>query len=404
MGDRYEDEEFHLDEVMARHEAMEEELLREEFEQLRLEGLPEETPPARPGAYPESDWEAIVEAVLFTMGSSVELKQLAVAIDQDMKTAWTVVQRLKKRYEAENRGMQVIELEDKVQLCTKARFYENLIRVASAPKKQVLTDVMLETLSIIAYKQPVTKMEIEKIRGVKSDHTVNRLVEYNLVYEAGRLDAPGRPALFATTEEFLRRFGIGSTEDLPDVAPEQIEEFKQEAEEELQYHPEEADGKPESGGEQEQLSFAEAAAASETGAGADFSDEETAQARAEGFDSVKEEGSQEPAAALDSADEKVSQDVSEESGSADEETTQEPEPDEDFADEETSQDASADFGPVDGETFQKPDSPDGERPQEPPAQADTTVSREERIFDQPEGQQSDQRQAEEIGGETIEVQ
>lgn len=354
MGDRYEDEEFHLDEVMARHEAMEEELLREEFEQLRLEGLPEETPPARPGAYPESDWEAIVEAVLFTMGSSVELKQLAVAIDQDMKIAWTVVQRLKKRYEAENRGMQVIELEDRVQLCTKARFYENLIRVASAPKKQVLTDVMLETLSIIAYKQPVTKMEIEKIRGVKSDHAVNRLVEYNLVYEAGRLDAPGRPALFATTEEFLRRFGIGSTEDLPDVAPEQIEEFKQEAEEELQYHPEEADGKPESGGEQEQLSFAEAAAA-----GADFADEETAW---------------------------------------------EPEPDVDFADEETSQDASADFGPADGETFQEPDSPDGERPQEPPAQADTTVSREERIFDQPEGQQSDQRQAEEIGGETIEVQ
>lgn len=404
MGDRYEDEEFHLDEVMARHEAMEEELLREEFEQLRLEGLPEETPPARPGAYPESDWEAIVEAVLFTMGSSVELKQLAVAIDQDMKTAWTVVQRLKKRYEAENRGMQVIELEDRVQLCTKARFYENLIRVASAPKKQVLTDVMLETLSIIAYKQPVTKMEIEKIRGVKSDHAVNRLVEYNLVYEAGRLDAPGRPALFATTEEFLRRFGIGSTEDLPDVAPEQIEEFKQEAEEELQYHPEEADGKPESGGEQEQLSFAEAAATSETGAGADFSDEETAQAGAEGFDSVKEEGSQEPAAALDFADEEVSQDVSEESGFSDEETTQEPEPDVDFADEETSQDASADFGLADGETFQEPDFPDGERPQEPPAQADTTVSREERIFDQPEGQQSDQRQAEEIGGETIEVQ
>ncbi len=404
MGDRYEDEEFHLDEVMARHEAMEEELLREEFEQLRLEGLPEETPPARPGAYPESDWEAIVEAVLFTMGSSVELKQLAVAIDQDVKTAWTVVQRLKKRYEAENRGMQVIELEDRVQLCTKARFYENLIRVASAPKKQVLTDVMLETLSIIAYKQPVTKMEIEKIRGVKSDHAVNRLVEYNLVYEAGRLDAPGRPALFATTEEFLRRFGIGSTEDLPDVAPEQIEEFKQEAEEELQYHPEEADGKPESGGEQEQLSFAEAAATSETGAGADFSDEETAQAGAEGFDSVKEEGSQEPAAALDFADEEVSQDVSEESGFSDEETTQEPEPDVDFADEETSQDASADFGLADGETFQEPDFPDGERPQEPPAQADTTVSREERIFDQPEGQQSDQRQAEEIGGETIEVQ
>lgn len=193
------------------------------------------------GNSPESDWEAIVEAVLFTMGSSVEIRQLAAAIDQDEETARQVVQRLKERYDRENRGMQITWLEDSVQMCTKARFYENLIRVASAPKKQVLTDVVLETLSIIAYKQPVTKMEIEKIRGVKSDHAVNRLVEYNLVYEAGRLDAPGRPALFATTEEFLRRFGIGSTEDLPEPEPEQIEEFKQEAEDELQYHPEEAD-------------------------------------------------------------------------------------------------------------------------------------------------------------------
>ena len=196
------------------------------------------------GNSPESDWEAIVEAVLFTMGSSVEIRQLAAAIDQDEETARQVVQRLKERYDRENRGMQITWLEDSVQMCTKARFYENLIRVASAPKKQVLTDVVLETLSIIAYKQPVTKMEIEKIRGVKSDHAVNRLVEYNLVYEAGRLDAPGRPALFATTEEFLRRFGIGSTEDLPEPEPEQIEEFKQEAEDELQYHPEEA-GLPE---------------------------------------------------------------------------------------------------------------------------------------------------------------
>mgnify|MGYP005756911301 FL=1 len=207
------------------------------------------------GSYPESDWEAIVEAVLFTMGSSVEIRQLAAAIDQSEDTARQVAERLRERYERENRGMQIVWLEDSVQMCTKARFYENLIRVASSPKKQVLTDVVLETLSIIAYKQPVTKMEIEKIRGVKSDHAVNRLVEYNLVYEAGRLDAPGRPALFATTEEFLRRFGIGSTEDLPEPAPEQIEEFRQEAEDELQYH-----------GEEEGQAAAEAAAALEAAA------------------------------------------------------------------------------------------------------------------------------------------
>ena len=99
--------------------------------------------------------------------------------------------------------------------------------------------MLRETLSSIAYKQAGTKLEIEKIRGVKSDHAVNRLIEYNLVYEAGRLDAPGRPALFATTEEFLRRFGVGSTEDLPSMNLEQREEIKAEVEEELQLQPEE---------------------------------------------------------------------------------------------------------------------------------------------------------------------
>lgn len=191
------------------------------------------------GIYPERDWEAIVEAVLFTMGQSVELRQLAVAIDQSEATTKRVVEHLKEKYQQENRGLQIIELERSYQMCTRAAYYENLIRVASTPKKQVLTEVVLETLSIIAYKQPVTKMEIEKIRGVKTDHAVNRLVEYNLVYEVGRLDAPGRPALFATTEEFLRRFGVGSTEDLPTMNPVAAEEIRNEVEEELQLKVEE---------------------------------------------------------------------------------------------------------------------------------------------------------------------
>ena len=180
-----------------------------------------------------SEEEAIVEAVLFTMGKAVELRQLAAALGRDTEAARDAVLRLKHRYEMEKRGIQITQLEDSWQMCTRKEYYENLIRVASAPKKQVLTDVVLETLSIIAYKQPVTKLEIEKIRGVKSDHAVNRLIEYNLVYEVGRLDAPGRPALFATTEEFLRRFGVGSTKDLPEPDPGQIDEFRMEVEEEL---------------------------------------------------------------------------------------------------------------------------------------------------------------------------
>lgn len=177
--------------------------------------------------------EAVVEAVLFTMGKSVELKQLAAALESDEQTAREAALRLKEKYAGEKRGIQVIELETAWQMCTRPEYYEHLIRVAAAPKRQVLTEVALETLSIIAYKQPVTKMEIEKIRGVKSDHAVNKLIEYNLVYEVGRLDAPGRPALFATTEEFLRRFGLGSTIDLPELNPETQEEIKSAVEEEL---------------------------------------------------------------------------------------------------------------------------------------------------------------------------
>lgn len=178
--------------------------------------------------------EAIIEAILFTMGEAVEVEKIAIAIEHDEKTTRKIVHNMMDRYENENSGIKIIEIDDSFQMCTKKEMYEYLIRVASVPKKQVLSDVVLETLSIIAYKQPVTKLEIEKIRGVKCDHAVNKLVEYNLVCEAGRLDAPGRPILFATTEEFLRHFGVSSLKDLPIINTQRLEEFKNEAEEEAQ--------------------------------------------------------------------------------------------------------------------------------------------------------------------------
>ena len=178
--------------------------------------------------------EGIIEAILFTMGDSVEIGKIARALEQDEETTRKVIHKMMDKYVAEDRGVRIIELDGAYQMCTKTEMYEYLIRVASQPKKHVLTDVLLETLSIIAYKQPVTKLEIEKIRGVKSDHAVNKLVEYNLVSERGRMDAPGKPILFATTEEFLRNFGIESLEDLPVVNPEKIEDFKLEAEDEVQ--------------------------------------------------------------------------------------------------------------------------------------------------------------------------
>lgn len=178
--------------------------------------------------------ESAIEAILFTMGDSVELGKIASAIEHDEETTRKIIHQMMDKYQAEDRGIQIVELEDSFQLCTKKENYDYLIRIAKQPKRYALTDVLLETLSIIAYKQPVTKLEVEKIRGVKSDHAVNKLVEYNLACEVGRLDAPGKPILFGTTEEFLRRFSIQSVDDLPVLNPEQVEHFKSEAEEEVQ--------------------------------------------------------------------------------------------------------------------------------------------------------------------------
>lgn len=177
--------------------------------------------------------EAAIEAVLFTMGESVEVEKLAAAIDHDVETTTKIVHNLMDKYEDEGRGIKIIELDGSFQLCTKQEYYENLIKVCSQPRKYVLTDAALETLSIVAYKQPITKIEIEKIRGVNSDHSISKLVELNLVKEVGRLDAPGRPMLFGTTEDFLRSFGVQSIEDLPTITEDMVEQYKEEAELEI---------------------------------------------------------------------------------------------------------------------------------------------------------------------------
>lgn len=177
--------------------------------------------------------EAVIEAILFTMGESVEVSRLAEVIEEDVKTTKKILQEMKEKLDQENRGISIIELEDAYQMCTKGEMYEYLLKIAKTPRKYVLTDALLETLSIIAYKQPITRLDVEKVRGVNSDHAVNRLVEFGLVKEVGRLDAPGRPLLFGTTEEFLRSFGVRSLDELPSLNPEQIDDFRHQAEEEI---------------------------------------------------------------------------------------------------------------------------------------------------------------------------
>jgi segregation and condensation protein B len=178
--------------------------------------------------------EAQIEAILFTMGEAVEVERIAGALDHDVDTVRKIIRNMMDQYNSEERGVHIIELDGAFQMCTKPEMYESIIKITHIPKKHVLTDVLLETLSIIAYKQPITKLQIEQIRGVKSDHAVNKLIEYNLVCEMGRMDAPGRPILLGTTEEFLRSFGLQSLDSLPVLNPEKLEDFKLEAEEEAQ--------------------------------------------------------------------------------------------------------------------------------------------------------------------------
>lgn len=176
---------------------------------------------------------AAIEAILFSMGEPVDRSRLSEALSLSEEEIKEAARELSAKLDEEDHGIKLIALEDSYQLVTKPEHYESLIAIASNPKKPTLTDTLMETLSIIAYRQPVTKSEIEKIRGVSSDHAVNRLVEYDLVRELGRLPAPGRPMLFGTTDEFLRRFGLETKDELPEMDPVAEADFRSEAESEV---------------------------------------------------------------------------------------------------------------------------------------------------------------------------
>ncbi|MDR2547297.1 MAG: SMC-Scp complex subunit ScpB [Lachnospiraceae bacterium] len=177
--------------------------------------------------------KAIMEAILFTFGEALKVERLAAVIETEEEETKRLLTEMKAEYDEQQRGIALVELDDAFQMCTRGTMYEYLQKIASTPQRNVLTDTLLETLSIIAYKQPITRLEIEKIRGVSCDHAVNRLLELQLISELGRMDAPGRPLLFGTTVEFLRCFGIKSLDDLPQMDSVRVEELKIEVEQEL---------------------------------------------------------------------------------------------------------------------------------------------------------------------------
>ncbi len=158
-----------------------------------------------------------IEAVLFAVGSPVELKNIANAIEMSEELTYQLILQLKDDYVKNERGFNIIESEDKFQICTNSDYYDVVKKLYEKPQKNELTPTMMETLAIIAYKQPITKAEIDEIRGVTSISPVNKLLEFGLIEEKGRLEQLGRPIILGTTDEFLKYFGITSMEEFANI-------------------------------------------------------------------------------------------------------------------------------------------------------------------------------------------
>lgn len=162
--------------------------------------------------------EAIVEGLLFASGESVSVKRLCEVTETDEKTMTSLLNMMSDKYDNDqSRGIHLIKLEDNYQLCSKREYYEYIKTLTEKKRRASLTNAGLEVLSVIAYNQPVTRSALEFIRGVNSDGALNNLIAAGLVEEVGRLDAPGKPMLFGTSEEFLRVFNLSSLSELPDV-------------------------------------------------------------------------------------------------------------------------------------------------------------------------------------------
>ncbi|EQK45403.1 MULTISPECIES: SMC-Scp complex subunit ScpB [Paraclostridium] len=161
----------------------------------------------------------IIEAIMFAYSEPISIKDLNNAINEELssKEIEIMLNSLIEDYKENNRGIQIIKLQDKYQMCTNKDYAEFVKNILEPKRKKTLSQATLETLTIIAYKQPITKVEIEEIRGVKSDKVVQTLLENDLIYEAGRLDRIGKPIIYKTTNEFLKLLNIEKLEDLPSI-------------------------------------------------------------------------------------------------------------------------------------------------------------------------------------------
>ena len=161
--------------------------------------------------------DAVIESLLFVSGDGLQISQIAEILEITESKAKEAVRKLSEFYKTNKRGIEIAEYDGYIQLKTHEDNFVYVAKLAEAKRKQPLSPAALESLSIVAYRQPVTKSSVEFIRGVNSDGPMSRLIERGLIEERGRLDAPGRPILYGTTKEFLRSFGLNSLSDLPDI-------------------------------------------------------------------------------------------------------------------------------------------------------------------------------------------
>lgn len=171
--------------------------------------------------------QAIIEAMMFATGGIVTTQDIMKALEIGSSEIEIVMMKLREKYEKKSSGIELLKVEDGYQLCTKKEYYEYVYPLIDKRAKPNISNSALETLSIIAYNPKITKAEIEAIRGVSSDGTIYKLLEYNLIEEAGRMDAPGRPNTYQTTKEFLKMFGISSLDELPELPRYKIDENEQ---------------------------------------------------------------------------------------------------------------------------------------------------------------------------------
>ena len=171
--------------------------------------------------------KAIIESLLFAAGRVVKLSEIATILEVTPKEAEEIINSYKHEYESVSRGIEIIKVNDGYQLTTKKENYDYVVQIMDNRSKPSLSNAAMETLSIIAYNPKITRAGIEAIRGVSTDGTIYRLMEYHLIEEAGKMDAPGRPTMYRVSEDFYKMFGIGSLDELPELPRYKLDENEQ---------------------------------------------------------------------------------------------------------------------------------------------------------------------------------